>query len=304
MYEEYIKQYKKYLETNGKLDNEFSLTSRLYSMTTENIYGFLKNYDLRNKKILTVAGSGDQRLNAYLMGASDITCFDINPLTLLQLRLKDSAIKNINYEKFIKFFGIYSRKYGNYYHILDNRIFTEFKDTLDKDTYEFFNYIINESNKDKKSFYFDFDNELCLLKEMNAYLDEDKYYELRKIINDKDVNFIESDLLSLPDKLNDEKFDMILLSNISDYTHQIYDNNDLKEYRLLIDRLMNNLNSYGVLQVGYIYSIYSLFDNVSDFHKKRKREQYFTKDIFNSISVPSYKSYDTNDKVIVYQKTK
>lgn len=303
MYQIYLSLIKEYLDCTKKLDSTFGLYSRLYSMTTENIYGFLKNYDLKDKKILTVAGSGDQRLNAYLLGAKEVTCFDINPLTLLQLRLKDKAITNINFEKFIKFFGIYSKKYGDCFHTLDSKIFDEFKYSLDEDTFNFFNYIINEKNIKSDDIYFDFENNLNKLQKMNNYLNPDNYLQLGKILKNQDINFIDSNLVGLPEKLNGEKFDMILLSNISDYTHDIYGYKDLESYRLLIDKLMDNLNLYGILQVGYIYSSYSVLNDVGNFHKKEERQKYFPTDIFHSVMVDSYQ--DTNyDKVITYQKLK
>ena len=45
---------------------------------------------------MTVASSGDRRLNAYLLGARNVTCFDINPITLLHMNLKDTIITNLS----------------------------------------------------------------------------------------------------------------------------------------------------------------------------------------------------------------
>ena len=89
MEKEYLYNLKRFLNNYSKLENDFGIHSKMYRATTENITGFLSNYDLKDKRVLTAAGSGDQRLNAYLMGAKDVTCFDINPLTELQLELKE-----------------------------------------------------------------------------------------------------------------------------------------------------------------------------------------------------------------------
>ena len=69
-----------YVNIKGFLNSDFKGYSRIYRLTTENISGFLNKYDLKDKKILTVAGSGDQRLNCYSLGAKEVTCFDVNPL--------------------------------------------------------------------------------------------------------------------------------------------------------------------------------------------------------------------------------
>ena len=296
----------RYLKYMKSLSSSFGNYSKLYSFTTENIYGFLKNYDLNNKKVLTVAGSGDQRLNLLLMGASDVTCFDINPLSRMQLELKDAAIKNVNYEKFVKFFGAYTKKYGDYYKMLDSRIFSEIEKDLDNDTYTFFNYIINQSDSIKpKNVYFDFfDNKLNKLVKFNNYLEQENYIKLKNIIKYKKINFIRSNIIDLKDNIKDEKYDMILLSNISDYTHNLYAYNDLENYYKLILSLTDNLNMYGIMQVGYIYNNYSEHDGVGSFHNKSKRQKYFTTDIFHTVLVDSYNLNSFKDKVITYQKFK
>ena len=95
-----------YISIKGCLSSNFKGYSKMYAMTTENISGFLNKHDLKDKKVLTVAGSGDQRYNAYLRGARDVTCFDVNPMADLNLRLKETAMKELEWSDFLKFFGI------------------------------------------------------------------------------------------------------------------------------------------------------------------------------------------------------
>ncbi len=238
------------------------------------------------------------------MGARDVTCFDINPLSKLHIDLKDSALATINFEKFIKFFDIYSRKYSDYYYALDYRIFDEFKGLLEEDTYNLFDYIINHSNLNIRSLYFYFLNDLRTLEKTNIYLTPDNYEKMANIIRNKKIRFLESNLDSLPEKLDGEKFDMILLSNVSDYTHKMYEVEDIVQYRILVNKLINNLNLYGTIQVGYIYSKYSEFDDVSDFRLDSVREKFFPKDMFHTILVDSYQGNNLKDKVITYQKVR
>lgn len=294
-----IDDLKKYLE-NNTFTSYFGMFCKLYSMTTENIYGFLSKYDLRDKRILTVAGSGDQRLNAYLLGASDVTCFDINPLSELHMELKDNAIKALDYEEFLDFFGIVSKLYDKN-SILDFRLFDKLGILLNSDTYDFFDYIIK--NKKNSEIYFE-GEDLDTLEKMNGYFNVEGYNKLKNIIKTKSIDFIGGDVCSLPDRIRGEKFDMILLSNISDYTHFMYKDDGLLEYRELIDRLMDNLNLYGILQVGYIYSMYARGDDVSNFHFNKNRYVYFPTSIFHSNFVDSYYNDGTYDKIITYQKLK
>ena len=37
----------------------------IYKFTTENISGYIKEFDFKNKSLLTVGSSGDQVINAY-----------------------------------------------------------------------------------------------------------------------------------------------------------------------------------------------------------------------------------------------
>ena len=75
----------------------------IYPFTSENIAGYMKGLDLTDKKVITVTGSTDHILNAVLLGATEITTFDINPLTKHYMDLKIGAIKNLSYEEFIEF---------------------------------------------------------------------------------------------------------------------------------------------------------------------------------------------------------
>ena len=74
----------------------------IYPFTSENIAGYMKDLDLTGKKVITVTGSTDHILNAILQGATEITTFDINPLTKPYMDLKISALKNLSYKNFIK----------------------------------------------------------------------------------------------------------------------------------------------------------------------------------------------------------
>lgn len=295
-----LQDIKKYLEEGNTFTNNFGLYGRLYSMTTENIYGFLKKYNLKDKKVLTVAGSGDQRLNSYLLGARKVTCFDINPTTELHMELKDRVIETLSFDEFLDFFGIIN---GKYYKngILDFRLFDKFSILLESDTYDFYNYVIQ--NNKGRSIYFE-GEDLDVLEKLNGYFNLDGYYKLKDMIKHRRIDFIDTDIYSLPDRLNGEKYDMILLSNISDYTHHMFEDNDLKQYRELIDRLMDNLKLYGIMQIGYVYSRYGRGEDVSNFHINKYRSEYFPVDMFHSTFFDSYYGDGTYDKAITYQKLK
>ena len=295
-----LEKIRDYLLDNAGFSNFFGDYGRIYNMTTENIYGFLKKYDLKGKSVLSVGGSGDQRLNAYLLGASSVKCFDKNPFVKYHMELKDNAIKRLSYEEFLKFFGME----GNFYSkrsLFESDLFYKVIDGLSTDAYDFFNLIYSEFMP--KDIYFQCADKATLEK-MNGYFNEEEFNRLKEIIKDKDVDFFDSDITMLPKLLKDNKFDFILLSNISDYIHNIYGENPIKQYRDLIERLTENLNMFGLMQVAYIYSRYSIWDDVSNFRYSELRSDYFRYPEFNAAFVDSYYNDGTYDKIITYQKIK
>ncbi len=287
------------LSSNQSLANDFGKFSKIYFMTTENIKGFLQQYDLTEKNVLTVAGSGDQMLNSYLMGAKNVTCFDINPLAFYQVKLKKAAVSSLSYDEFIFFF------FQEFEKCLDYSLFRKMQDNLDQDTIHFFEYLYSKYSSQEifKKIYYRFQPSLHKMKSMNAYLEEDNYYKLSAILKDKDISFIESDITRLEEKLNNQLFDMILLSNISDSIDDIWQTDSLQNYRNFIYSLNQYLDSNGTVQVGYIYDYYANRCPYS-FHHKEKRQAVFTSREFHSTFVESYRFYSNRDVIITFQKQK
>ena len=59
----------------------FNEYSSIYTFTTENLGGYIKKLNLKNKKVLTVTASLDHMLNLVLNGVKEIDNFDINKNT-------------------------------------------------------------------------------------------------------------------------------------------------------------------------------------------------------------------------------
>lgn len=290
-----------YLSISGRLARDFKGYSKMYAMTTENISEFLNKYDLRNKKVLTVTGSGDQRYNCYLKGAKEVVCFDINPLAGLHVRLKDTAMQNLEYQDFLKFFGIIIDDSGNCF--LDKSIFNKIKDSLDEDVYLLYDFIINHFKADPfKRVYHDYNCDYNGMIEFDNYIIKDNYEKLKSIMKDKDFKFLNTNISSLPELLKGEKFDVILLSNISDYIDLVYGNDHMKMYKELIDRLVDNLYDNGIIQVGYVYNLYSLGETNSKFRFPESRNKVFPFNEYPVEFVSSFNNPSTYDKVITYQK--
>ena len=74
------------------MNNKFF--KREYPFTTEEIAGYFPLLELEGKKVFTVGSSSDQAFNALLLGAKDITVYDINEDTARFGKIKRDIIIN------------------------------------------------------------------------------------------------------------------------------------------------------------------------------------------------------------------
>lgn len=287
------------LENNYSLSENFGKYSKIYMMTTENIKGYLEHYNLKSKQVLTVAGSGDQMLNSYLMGAENVTCFDVNPLAFYQVKLKKAAVSTLSYQEFLSFF------FPEYGHFLEPQIFKKISANLDLETKNFFQFLYENYNNQElfQRLYFPFVPKLEQMKRMNAYLEKQNYEKLSYILKEKEATFLHSNITNLRENLNQNHYDFILLSNISDSIQDIWPNDSLKNFKRLIHSLSKSLNKDGHIQVGYIYDYYFNRDS-KVFPNANLRSSIFTEDEFPSLSVQSYHFHSESDEIITYQKRK
>jgi len=82
----------------------------MYVYGTEAMSGYYSKLHLKNKKILTIAGSGDPMINAFFTGAKDVIGFDLNYFSYFITSLKFEAIKTLTYKEFLRFFGTKKNK--------------------------------------------------------------------------------------------------------------------------------------------------------------------------------------------------
>ena len=244
---------------------------KVYRYTTENIKEYFKYFDFENASVLSVCSSGDQAINAFLKGNKDIDLFDINKLTKYYTDLKIAAIKSLEYDDFFKKDLIYSQK-----------LYYKIREYLSHDSkyywdilYKFHFHRINSYD------YFNIEED----ERFNIYHNKNEYKKLKEIIYDfKYNNFYHSNLLDI-NKCTNKKYDLILLSNISNYI--LFSENKKKEalcYNNFINyELSKLLNSNGKIVLAYLYD-------------------------YNSNKLPRHYNYNYqmldsgNDKILVYQK--
>lgn len=256
---------------HGKpLKEKYGRYSKLYAFTTENIGGYYLQTSFLKKKVLTVCGSGDHVLNAILLGSNEIDTFDINIFTYYFLKLKIAAVKTLSYTEFLDYFLL-----ENNLSAMNYKLFQKMKKELESEILTFWEAIYRDVEydgrklRDSSLFHNLYDtNEKKLMS--NPYLKEENFTKLKESINLSKVTFIESSLLNLKDKCK-ENYDLIFLSNISDYLNLMFSNNLLENYReKIVEPLTRKLNRYGKLYFIYQYDIgneRSIVDNIKEVKK-------------------------------------
>lgn len=218
----------------------------IYPFTSENIAGYMRDLNLTGKKVITVTGSTDHILNAILQGATEITTFDINPLTKPYMDLKISALKNLSYEDFIKLL-LFESNMNLDYSIISS---LDMPDESKMFWLEQLSTFKNNGNELRNSSlfntkYFNPNSKLW----QNLYLEKSKYNLLKQQIKDANITFINS---SLKDLKVDEHFDYMFLSNISDYLSLMYSCDTLKKYRDLLIEFQKRID---IIYFAYLYDI-------------------------------------------------
>ena len=218
----------------------------IYPFTSENIAGYMKDLDLTSKKVITVTGSTDHILNAILQGATEITTFDINPLTKPYMDLKISALQNLSYEDFIKLLLFESNMNLDYSIISSLDMSDENKMFWLEQLSKYNNSGIELRNSSLfNTKYFNPNSKLW----QNLYLEKNKYNLLKQQLKDTNITFINT---SIKDLKVDEHFDYMFLSNISDYLSLMYDIDTLKQYRDLLIEFQKKID---IIYFAYLYDI-------------------------------------------------
>lgn len=228
--------------------------SPMYVYATEMVSAYYGKLDIKNKRVLSIVGSGDQIINAYFFGAKEVVGFDINKYSFFMLELKASAIINLTYAEFIKFFG---KDMGEA--TLDFGLYNKLKKNLSPAARKFFDRIYEEfDGNGKKLFKSDYFRQRSMLKysvfDINAYLKSEKnYLRCRDIMQEKDLQFIELDINDiLKSKKIKGRFDVINLSNVLNY---LTGNSKENEYAKVLANATKNVSKK--IKKGGVFFTYS-----------------------------------------------
>ena len=191
-----------------------------FRFSNEALNLYYPDFNLKGKCVLTVAGSGDQVLQAIKEGAKDIVAFDKNRFAYYLTALKLAAAQGLDFKDFYRFFTPF--KEGE----LSESLFACFKDYLKEDAYQFWTTMYQEGYLEQRK------NSLIrasLNRNLGegSYLDEETFPLLKSQIANVKYKFIPGDINSLSLGAN-SKFDAIFLSNIFDW--MVITENDYLEF--------------------------------------------------------------------------
>jgi len=231
---EELEQIKKRFESKNDAltqDVSFNEWHRIYRNTNENLAGYMK--ELEGKKVLTVAASGDYKLNAINLGAVVVDTFDINRIAPLYQELKVKAIQYLDIESALQF--LYE---------MDKETYKEFNSHLSITAKEVFDYLFNNFSINQ---IYDklFDHGRCL-RSNNTYFNGVAIRVIKEKLEEVKSMHYSCNVYSLPYMLN-RTYDTIYLSNISQYE-------DASKYLSFLRTLRHSLTDDGKIYFGYSYS--------------------------------------------------
>ena len=218
----------------------FMSQGAVYCFTNENIPAYLRALHMPSDgRVLTVGASGDQMFESYLAGASHVDMFDININQRHIIELKNHMIRDLEYERFMDFF------FSNL-HFFDKEIIKPIYPKFSDGLKSYLSWMDGANATDVFKFSGvhnpDFDAN-CL----SFIASKDSYNQLKSVLPAQ-ISFVQSDISGLSATFNN-KYDVILLSNIFDY---MYPEESLAEVRyekffrqVLLPLSRGNLNPNG-----------------------------------------------------------
>ena len=276
----------------GRVDGEFD---KIYPFATENIGGYINQFDLENKSLCTVGSSLDQTFSAVLKGCTDITVLDICPFTKESLSLKLAALYSLDREEFMDFFCDESNFAFND-KIFFNKIYKQLM-RIDYGSFMFWDRLFHKYNGKtiKQSL---FEKNAITIKELQSFIpylhDDYSYYMLRSNIMRANIKVINGDVLNIP-SYRLEQFDNVFLSNIYDHLVLKKNINGLERFKIMVSFLKNQIKENGKVLVSYLYDT--------------QRENKLGDNVFNKCNLKSFESVKSSyykskmlDSIITYQK--
>jgi Protein of unknown function (DUF3419) len=278
--------------------------AHMYIYATEMVGSYYAKIGLVGKSVLTIIGSGDQVIDAYYHGASQVVGFDLNRRSLLFIDLKITAIKLLDYAEFLTFFG-HTFQDGS----LAYETYLKLRNHLKEDSRVFFDGMYKElgSENPLTSQYFRNRTFLTIsVTEVSAYLaNEVAYLKVREIMaGNPSMELFACDIQELHEHMGERRVDVVNLSNVPNYFTGSQRGASIDDFLALLVKLAELLTSNGII---FFYSYSPLnyegtYPEASSDHTRRKIEAlgiFHVRQLF----FPAISQVDkAEDKVTVLEK--
>lgn len=254
--EEAIRYSKEMIEISSAYDKvTFSKYSKVFFSSTENIKGYLDNIDFNRNRALTVLSGGDHIFNLIHAGVEKIDAFDVNRLTYYVYHLRKAMVNGLSLEEYINYNYFFTC--GGY---IDELIETlkKLKKFMPEDVYEYYRKILEFCYNFSLSIGILYYGPRIAFKKINNYLvNEEEYNKLQRLLDNSEVNLCFDDARKMP-CLAKGTYDLVLLSNISDYFGTKNCTLGIDEFKAYIRGFEKIMNKDGVL-VNYLYFLNNPF---------------------------------------------
>lgn len=238
-------------------DLKFGTHKPIYSFTTENL-DYVDNLRIRNSKVLTIGGSYDQAIYMNLLKAKEVHNIDVNIYAKYYAELKHAAIQFFHYDDFIKFFMITDLSF-------DPEMYRWIEDQISPEA----NYFFKQGYKKygsglnlRKSDIFNQLHDTQKIKIQNSvYLRNVNYYKnTQKTM--QEANFRWKSISIEEELQTQEMYDIIVLSNIADYSHYMYQDNPTQKFKEnIVLPCLKKLNPKGQIMFAYIFDSKNIFNS-------------------------------------------
>lgn len=210
-----LEEYDEAARINSRVRRGFFITNECLT--------YINEFDIQDKEVLTVCGSGDHAFTCLLNGAKSVDTFDYNPIQFYIMELKRAAIEVLSKEEFLKFFPLTGVNRENY----KIEYYLRIRDALKPEARYFWDSVYSANDR------------LYLLNfsSYNILFESDytkRYEELQRKVKEDNISFKQTDLFTMP-KLFNKKYSLIILSNIYDHLKNFNDNYSPEEYLSFIN---------------------------------------------------------------------
>lgn len=267
----------------------FKHDSQIYAFTTENISGYFPLINFSGKDVLTVTASGDHAINAAMLGAGNVTEFDINQRAGFFAELKLAALDNLDFKSFKQF--LLRGENG----VLDFDVYRAIRVNLSREASEFFDSEYERFGQNgfsmRESDLFNNKHDNPELKTAsNPYLQSERAYKVaQERCKQIGIETLTASVETIADKLR-RPVDIVLLSNLADYAHESFSDDPLIQFRQrVIQPLTGRLAPEGIICAAYVYDTHDItpFRSSVDNPIERRRLGFegveYSESIFDSV---------------------